>query len=120
MMPILPFIEDTVENITNLVQMAHEAGASYILPAFGMSLRAGSRDYYYDKLDLHFPGIKKKYVNRFGGRYECSAPNWRELDEVFQKLVYRYKIAPSMPIFTPHKVVKSTKKKVDKEQMRLL
>ena len=59
MMPILPYIEDNVENITSLVESAHEAGASYIIPAFGMSLRTGSRDYYYDKLDVLFPGVKE-------------------------------------------------------------
>ena len=62
MMPILPFIGDTEENITRLVELAHQNGASYILPWFGMSLRAGSRDWYYDQLDQRFPGIKQKYV----------------------------------------------------------
>ena len=119
MMPILPFIEDTTENIINLVQMAHEAGASYILPAFGMTLRAGSRDYYYDKLDLLFPGVKEKYIQRFGERYECSSPNWRILDNVFQKRVYDCKIATKMPIFTPEKIDRSAKNREDKEQLIL-
>ena len=114
MMPILPFIEDTEENVTQLVEMAHEAGAEYIMPWFGMSLRAGSRDWYYDQLDKRFPGVKQKYVQQFGGRYECNSPNWRKLDEVFQKLVYKYKIPTKMPIFTPEKVTKKDK------QLRLL
>jgi DNA repair photolyase len=116
MMPILPFIEDNVENITSLVEMAHRSGASYILPWFGMSLRAGSRDYYYDKLDQLFPGVKQKYMQQFGGRYECNSPNWRKLDDVFQKLVYQYGIATRMPVFTPEKILKGRKKS---EQMRL-
>jgi DNA repair photolyase len=113
MMPILPFIEDTEENVTHLVEMAHEAGAEYILPWFGMTLRAGSRDWYYDQLDQRFPGVKQKYVQQFGGRYECNSPNWRKLDEVFQKLVYKYGIKTQMPIFTPEKVTKEDR------QMRL-
>ena len=116
MMPILPFIEDTVENISSLVEMAHQSGASYILPWFGMSLRAGSRDYYYDKLDQLFPGVKQKYMQQFGGRYECNSPNYRKLDDVFQKLVYQYGIATRMPVFTPEKIQKVGKKS---EQMRL-
>ena len=109
MMPILPFIEDTEENVTNLVEMAHEAGAEYILPWFGMSLRAGSRDWYYDQLDQRFPRVKQKYVQQFGRRYECNSPNWRKLDEVFQKLVYKYGIKTQMPIFTPEKITKKSK-----------
>ncbi len=116
MMPILPFIEDTVKNITNLVDLAHQAGACYILPWFGMSLRAGSRDYYYNKLDQLFPGVKQKYVQQFGGRYECNSPNWRKLDEVFQKLVYKYNIATQMSVFTPEKITKARQKS---EQMKL-
>jgi DNA repair photolyase len=104
MMPILPFIEDTEENITQLVGLAHENGATYILPWFGMSLRAGSRDWYYNQLDKRFPGVKQKYVRLFGWRYECNSPNWRKLDEVFQKLVYKYTIPTKMPIFTPEPV----------------
>ena len=111
MMPILPFIEDTIENVTGLVDMAHDAGASYILPWFGMSLRTGSRDYYYDKLDQLFPGVKKKYIHQFGGRYECNAPNWRELDQVFQKLVYKYKIVTQMPVFSPEEISKAERKR---------
>jgi DNA repair photolyase len=109
MMPILPFIEDTVENVTQLVKMARDAGAVYILPWFGMSLRSGSRDYYYEKLDQHFPGVKQKYIQQFGGRYECNSPHWRKLDDVFQKRVYKYGIATQMPTFTPEKINRSKK-----------
>jgi DNA repair photolyase len=106
MMPLLPFISDTVENVTGLVEMAHQNGASYILPWFGMSLRAGSRDWYYDQLDRRFPGVKQKYIRQYGMRYECSSPHWRQLDGVFQKLVHKYGIQTHMPIFTPGKVQK--------------
>jgi DNA repair photolyase len=114
MQPILPFIEDTPENITSIVELAHQNGASYILPWFGMSLREGSRDYYYDKLDQLLPGVKQKYVQRYGGRYICNAPNWRQLDDIFQKAVYKYSIATVMPVFTPEKITNQSR------QMKLL
>jgi DNA repair photolyase len=114
MMPILPFIEDTEKNITQLVDMAHDAGAEYILPWFGMTLRTGSRDWYYDQLDKRFPGIKEKYIRQFGWRYECNSPNRQRLEDVFQKLVSKYGITTRMPIFEPVKVTKEDR------QMRLL
>ncbi len=101
MMPILPFIEDTVENIRDLVERAHASGATYILPAFGMTLREGSRDYYYAQLDRRLPGLKEKYEKRFGLRYDCSSPKARQLQRVFQEACARYGIATRMPIFTP-------------------
>jgi len=113
MMPILPFIGDTEENVTQLVEMAYESGAEYILPWFGMTLRAGSRDWYYDQLDKRFPGVKQKYVRQFGLRYECNSPHWRKLDEVFQKLISQYQIPTQMPLFTPEKIAKEDR------QMRL-
>jgi DNA repair photolyase len=109
MMPILPFISDTEENVVRLVELAHQSGASYILPWFGMTLRAGSRDWYYDQLDKRFPGVKVKYVRQFGGRYECNSPHWRKLDQVFQGLVYKYGFPTQMPIFAPEKVSKQGK-----------
>ena len=109
MMPILPFVGDTEENVARLVELAHQSGASYILPWFGMSLRAGSRDWYFDQLDESFPGIKAKYVRQFGGRYECNSPHWQELDQIFQELVYKYGIQTQMPVFTPEKVRKPGK-----------
>ena len=47
-MPVLPFINDSIEDIEEIVEKAAEAGASYVLPLFGVTLRRGSRDYFYD------------------------------------------------------------------------
>jgi DNA repair photolyase len=83
MMPLLPFIEDTEENIINIVHKAKENGARFIYPAIGMTLRAGNREYYYEKLDKYFPGIKEKYVRRYGERYTCTAPQVKKLWNTF-------------------------------------
>ena len=113
MMPILPFIEDNLENITQLVELSHAHGASYILPSFGMTLRAGSRDYYYQKLDQLFPGLKEKYMRQYGQDYSCNSPHWSQLNQEFQQAVAQFGIATQMPIFTPEPVKKSA-------QLRLL
>ncbi len=101
MMPILPFLEDNEENITQIVKLAHEHGASYIIPAMGMTLRKGSRDYYYQKLDLLFPGIRQKYERKFGDKYQCQANNVKKLEEVFAALCDEYGIATRITPFKP-------------------
>ncbi len=108
MMPILPFLEDDPENICQIVQKAADCGASYIIPAFGMTLRPGSREYYFQKLDLLFPGVKEKYIHFFGDSYQCSAPNWKQLDEVFREEMIKGGLQSKIPVFEPQRKTKKT------------
>jgi DNA repair photolyase len=101
MMPILPFIEDTEENITAIVEKGHEHGAMFILPWFGMSLRDRQRAYYYDKLDRLFPGLRKKYVKTYGGDYGCPVPKSDELSQLFKRLCHQYGIATNVTPYDP-------------------
>jgi len=109
MMPILPFLEDDPENIRQIVRTAADSGASYIIPAFGMTLRPGSREYYYQKLDHLFPGVKEKYIQAFGDSYQCSAPNWRQLSEVFQEEIIKGDVRSEIPVFKPEKVIEKSR-----------
>jgi DNA repair photolyase len=92
MMPILPYIQDNEENITDIVTKAHEHGAAYILPSFGVTLRDRQRAYYYHKLERHFPGLRQKYERQFGNQYFAPANNYEKLKAVFAELCERYGI----------------------------
>jgi DNA repair photolyase len=83
LMPILPFIEDSPENITHIIQKAHESGARFIYPGFGVTLRQNQRQYFYDQLDREFPGLKAKYIKAYGDSYSCPVPNAKELHALF-------------------------------------
>ncbi len=85
LMPVLPFLEDTPENILGIVRMAHESGARFVYPAFGMTCRQNQREYYLKKLDELFPqeNLSQQYRRRYGNRYECPSPRARELWELF-------------------------------------
>ena len=84
LMPVLPFLEDNEENIAGIVKLAHENGAKFIYPAFGMTLRQNQRDWYYKKLDENFPGIKQKYIQQFKNDYECRSPKAKALWQLFR------------------------------------
>ena len=84
LMPVLPFIEDTEENIVKIVELAHENNAKFIYPAFGVTLRQNQREWYYNKLDILFPGIKEKYIASYGNAYECRSLNAKQLWNVFK------------------------------------
>jgi len=85
MMPILPFIEDNEDNIRGIIKLAKQCGAKFIYPAFGMTLRTNQRDWYYDKLDQHFPHLKDKYIKQYGHAYECPSPHANKLWSMFTK-----------------------------------
>jgi DNA repair photolyase len=84
LMPVLPFIEDNEENIGRIIELAHENGAKFIYPAFGVTLRENQRDWYYKKLDEYFPSVKEKYIKTYGNAYECRSLKAKALWEFFQ------------------------------------
>ena len=83
MSPILPFVNDNEENILGILRMAKEVGAKFVYSYMGMTLRQGNREYYYEHLDRMFPGVKEKYIKRFGMRYNCPSPNYKKLWKVY-------------------------------------
>ena len=100
MMPILPFINDTEENILGILTKAKNAGARFVYPAMGLTLRTGNREYYYEKLDQLFPGLKLKYAKRYGDRYQCSSPNAKRLWNVFQESCHKLGLIYDMKAIT--------------------
>ncbi|MFZ6029017.1 MAG: SPL family radical SAM protein [Chloroflexota bacterium] len=108
-MPILPFIEDSPENITAIVHRTAEAGGKFITPWFGMSLRAGQREYFYEQLDRRFPGLRSRYEKCYGERYSCPTPNERALWPVFHAACEKYGLATDMSLFAPPKMPEQLK-----------
>ncbi|MDE6168816.1 MAG: radical SAM protein [Acetatifactor sp.] len=90
MTPILPFINDTEENIMGLLEACVKSKVYGILTfGVGMTLRDGDRQYFYEQLDRHFPGMKETYIHTFGNAYEIPSPNhaylWRLIRETCRK-----------------------------------
>lgn len=83
--PVLPFINDTPENISGILEMCAEAKVRGII-CFGMgvTLREGSREYFYRQLERLFPGMKERYIRAYGSRYELASPRNAELMEIFR------------------------------------
>ncbi|MCL1823049.1 MAG: radical SAM protein [Oscillospiraceae bacterium] len=82
--PILPFINDNEENLRGILNYCIRAKVRGIICfGFGTTMREGSRDYFYRKLDEHFPGLKQKYIQTFGNSYECRSPNDARLMSIF-------------------------------------
>jgi len=91
--PFLPFINDTEENLQGLLDYCVDAGVYGILFwGTGMTLREGSRDYFYKKLDEHFPGLKDVYHKKFGLKYQITSDNNKKLYKLAQAVCKKYNI----------------------------
>jgi len=86
--PILPFINDTEENLRGILDYCVRAKVKGILCfGFGTTMREGSRDYFYAKLDEHslkLPNMKQRYVQEYGNQYECRSLNQSRLWAIFK------------------------------------
>ncbi len=86
MTPILPFINDTVENIRPILDACVRLGVKGIIcMGMGVTMREGDREYFYAALDRHFPGVKEKYIRTYGNAYELPSPNSPQLMDLFRK-----------------------------------
>jgi len=112
MMPILPFIEDNVENIVSIVDMTQENGGKYIYPGFGVTLRQNQRAWYYYALDKNFPGLKQKYIDEYGNRYECSIKNYEQISKAFRERCDKYGI-----IYRMKDIIEYSRSGYNKEQI---
>lgn len=98
LMPVLPFIEDTAENIRKIVRTAHECGVRCIYPFFGVTLRTNQREYFLRELDKRFPdsGLRERYIRHFGNSYECVSPDVKKLWSIFTSECDRFGILYNM------------------------
>ena len=94
--PILPFINDTEENLKGILNACIDTGVKGIVNfGFGVTLRDGNREYFYRQLDRHFPGMKQKYIQSFGTSYVCNSPNHHALTEMLQSECRKHGILSS-------------------------
>ena len=85
--PILPFINDTEENVTSILEECARVDVKGIIDfGMGLTLREGDREYYYAALDKHFPGMKQRYIQRYGNSYELPSPNAKALQGILRRI----------------------------------
>ncbi len=81
LMPVLPFITDTEDNLLGIVRRAKEAGAGWVFwnGWTGVTLRQNQRSHFLTKAEEQFPGMAERYIAAFGSSYECPSPRSTEL-----------------------------------------
>lgn len=115
MNPVLPFITDKEEDIKELVRLASKAGAKFIHTYMGMTLRDNQRNYYYEKLDKYFIGLKEKYIKTYKDNYNCMVPNYKTLYKVFTDECKKYGI-----LYNMKDIIKVYKKEIKQNEQMCL
>jgi DNA repair photolyase len=91
--PILPYINDTEDNINSILDYCIDADVRAIFCfQMGLTLRKGNREYFYENLDRHFPGLKETYIEEFGNDYEIPSPNNDLLMRIFKRRTRKHGI----------------------------
>lgn len=84
--PVLPYINDTEDNINSILDYCIDSDVKGIICyGMGLTLRKGNREYFYSRLDESFPGLKEKYIEKYGGSYSLPSPNEKRLMDIFTK-----------------------------------
>ena len=85
--PILPFINDTPENVGAILRECVRVGVKGVIDfGMGLTLREGDREYYYAALDRHFPGMKERYIRTYGNAYELPSTRAKELRKLLHSI----------------------------------
>lgn len=113
--PLLPYINDTEENIKGILNYCIQAKVKGIICfGIGMTLREGNREYYYEKLDQYFPGLKERYMRQYGNAYEVNSLNHAYLMRLIEDTCIRHDI-----LFGPEKVFEYMKTFEEKQYQQL-
>lgn len=117
LMPVLPFLEDNPENITRIVERAAQVGAKFIYADFGVTLRDGQREYFFQQLNSIFPdkNYAKKYKDTYKLNYHCASPRYEKLWDLFAEKCEKYGILYKMPA-----IISAYKKEYGNEQISFL
>lgn len=111
LMPILPFINDTEENIIAIIEKANEVGAKFIYPSFGVTLRDNQRQYFYQKIGEK---LTERYKEEFKDSYMCVSPNHKHLKQIFVEHCNKHGI-----LYKMKDIVIESKKYIKEAQFKL-
>ena len=91
--PILPYINDTEENLSKILELCIKAKVQGIICfGMGLTLREGNREYFYKQLDRLFPGLKEQYIREYGNQHSIVSPNNKKLMQLFHAKCQEHEI----------------------------
>jgi len=111
LMPVVPYITDSYEQLENSVVKATDAGVDFIVFG-GMTLKEGKQeDYFLKFLQNNFPEILPKYQYIYSNNNQWGSPDKQYLEKtskLFCEIADKYKIPKMMPAKMYQQLVNKT------------
>ena len=104
LMPVLPYITDSKENIVEIVRKTKENGGKYVLPAFGLTMRDRQKEFLFQKLGKIDQGLEEIYRNKFNNSYSVGATKVASLKKLFYETCKQYELLTYIPKYKPNTV----------------
>ena len=99
LMPVIPFITDTPEQLEMSVKKARDNGIDFIIFS-GMTLKEGrQKDYFLTKLSEHYPNLEEEYLHIFrGDRWGGAISEYSTyIHQLFFNIAQKYKMPVRIP-----------------------
>ena len=117
--PLLPYINDTEENLRAILADCAQAGVyGVICFGIGLTLREGNREYFEAALDAHFPGLKAVYRRKWGDAYEVTSDHNERLMPLFHDLCAQYGMVSDLQALFAY--LRAFPERPEGEQLRLI
>jgi hypothetical protein len=116
MMPVLPGLCDTDENLEAVVHWTAEHGGQFVL-AGGLTIADQQRDYFLGVLDERFPDLAEHYRRLYPpGSYGPARCDWRPIALRVKKLCAQHSISDRMP----RPIIRGDKRSLNKRVVEAL
>jgi hypothetical protein len=97
MMPVLPDLCDTAENLEAVVRWTAEHGGEFVTSG-GLTMADQQREYFLGFLDERFPDLAARYRQLYpAGSYGPARSDWRPVAQRLKALCEQYGISDRMP-----------------------
>ncbi len=111
MLPVIPYLTDSEENLESLVKASKQAGADYLLFGGGMTMRDIQALWFLKHLENEFPELISKYEHLYKfrynpgeylGEYETPYNYYKNINKLLFNLCKKYNIPIRMKRYIPN------------------
>ncbi len=110
LMPILPFITDSDENLETIVRLTKENGGSFVL-AGGLVLSDEQAKSFYTSLGAYGEGLVQKYKRVYQGNFSPRDNSWQAIGKKIKSLCEEYGLDYRIKRFIPDSPMEKNKRK---------
>ncbi|MBT4511735.1 MAG: radical SAM protein [Chloroflexi bacterium] len=94
LMPIVPFLGDSADNLESIVREAKNNGADYILAGGGMTMRDKQAEWFLGRINEKYPRMVERFAELYGATYDPDTgysgnygPRWSYAKKINRQVI---------------------------------